>query len=95
MSAYIQIGQTALRDPATGEFLPAVPLFIRAEDREKCQPEVLIDGDAFQQEMAKKFAAYKREERKAKKTKAERMAEIDARLEEQLKELAEAEKKAR
>lgn len=29
---YIQIGVTALRDPATGEFLPAVPLYIKAED---------------------------------------------------------------
>lgn len=29
---YIQVGVTALRDPATGEFLPAVPLYIRAED---------------------------------------------------------------
>ena len=29
---YIQVGVTALRDPATGGFLPAVPLYIRAED---------------------------------------------------------------
>lgn len=29
---FIQVGVTALRDPATGEFLPAVPLFIKAED---------------------------------------------------------------
>jgi hypothetical protein len=29
---YAQIGQTALRDPATGEFLPAIPLYARAED---------------------------------------------------------------
>ena len=29
---YIQVGVTALRDPATGEFLPAVPLYIKAED---------------------------------------------------------------
>lgn len=29
---FIQVGVTALRDPATGEFLPAVPLFIRADD---------------------------------------------------------------
>ena len=32
MSEYIQIGVTALRDPVTGEALPAVPLYIRAED---------------------------------------------------------------
>lgn len=29
---YIQIGYTALRNPATGEYLPAVPLYIKAED---------------------------------------------------------------
>lgn len=29
---YIQIGVTALRDPVSGEFLPAVPLYIKAED---------------------------------------------------------------
>lgn len=29
---FIQVGVTALRDPATGEFLPAVPLYIRADD---------------------------------------------------------------
>ena len=28
---YIQVGFTALRDPATGDFLPAVPLYIKAE----------------------------------------------------------------
>lgn len=28
---YIQVGQTALRSPS-GDFLPAVPLYIRAED---------------------------------------------------------------
>jgi DNA-directed RNA polymerase subunit RPC12/RpoP len=31
MENYIQVGQTALRSPS-GEFLPAVPLFIRGED---------------------------------------------------------------
>ena len=29
---YIQIGFTSLRKPGTGEFLPSVPLFIRASD---------------------------------------------------------------
>lgn len=28
---FIQVGVTALRDPATGDFLPAVPLYIKAE----------------------------------------------------------------
>lgn len=30
---YIQVGVTAMRDPATGEYLPAVPLYIRSDDR--------------------------------------------------------------
>lgn len=29
---FIQVGVTALRDPATGDFLPAVPLYVKAED---------------------------------------------------------------
>lgn len=33
---YIEIGFTALRDPATGDYLPAVPLYIRAS---KCAQE--------------------------------------------------------
>lgn len=32
MNEYIQIGVTALRDPVTGEPLPAVPLYVRARD---------------------------------------------------------------
>lgn len=67
MSEFIQVGQTAMRDPATGDFLPAVPLYVRAEDREKVEAPV-IDGDALQRTLAKKFAMYKQEERKAKRT---------------------------
>jgi len=66
---YIQVGTTAMRDPVTGEFLPSVPLFIREEDRKACEPPVLIDGDALQRELAKKFAQYKREEKKRKSRK--------------------------
>lgn len=39
MSKYIEIGFTALRDPATGGFLPAVPLYIEATEEAK-------DGEA-------------------------------------------------
>lgn len=39
---YIQIGVTALRDPGTGEFLPAVPLYIRADDSAAAGEESLI-----------------------------------------------------
>ena len=40
---YIQVGVTALRDPATGEFLPAVPLYIKAEDGAEEAEEKLIE----------------------------------------------------
>lgn len=40
---YIQVGVTALRDPVTREFLPAVPLYIRAEDAEECAEEKLVE----------------------------------------------------
>ena len=40
---YLQIGVTALRDPATGAFLPAVPLYIRAEDNAAAEEQHLID----------------------------------------------------
>ncbi|MBR3741105.1 MAG: hypothetical protein IKQ80_07540 [Clostridia bacterium] len=41
---YIQIGVTALRDPATGEFLPAVPLYIKAEAGAEEAEQKVIDG---------------------------------------------------
>lgn len=47
---YIQIGVTALRDPATGGFLPAVPLYIKATDSARAGEERLI------QDMARLFA---------------------------------------
>ena len=28
---YIQVGVTALRNPATGEYMPVVPLYVKAE----------------------------------------------------------------
>ena len=40
---YIQVGVTALRDPATGDFLPAVPLYIKAEDGAEEAEEKLIE----------------------------------------------------
>ena len=40
---YIQIGVTALRDPATGDFLPAVPLYIMAEDGAEEAEQALMD----------------------------------------------------
>lgn len=39
---FIQIGVTALRNPANGEFLPAVPLYIKAEDGAEEAEEKLV-----------------------------------------------------
>lgn len=60
---YIQVGVTALRDPATGEFLPAVPLYIKAEDGAEEAEEKLIEdlGKLF----AQRIKAYKDGCRKA------------------------------
>ena len=57
--AYIQVGVTALRDPVTGDFLPAVPLFIRAEDGARADEERLIAdlGKLMAQRIARYQAA--------------------------------------
>lgn len=39
---YIQVGVTALRDPTTGGFLPAVPLYIKAKGSAEEAEEQLI-----------------------------------------------------
>ena len=72
MDGYIQIGTTALRDPGTGDFLPAVPLYIRAEDRELVQVPVIC-GEDLARTLAEKFKAYKQAE-KAEKKKAGKTA---------------------
>lgn len=41
---YIQIGYTALRDPKTGDYLPAVPLYIKA-DGDAGEAEQKVIGD--------------------------------------------------
>ena len=38
---FIQVGVTAMRDPNTGEFLPAVPLYIKADDKAVASEEKL------------------------------------------------------
>ena len=40
---YIQVGFTAMRDPADGSFLPAVPLYIEADQSATAGEERLID----------------------------------------------------
>lgn len=50
---YIQVGFTALREPGTGEFLPAVPLYIKAEDgAEEAEQRLVQDlGKLFAERM--------------------------------------------
>lgn len=41
---FIQIGYTALRNPADGSYLPAVPLYIKAEDEaEEAEQQLISD----------------------------------------------------
>lgn len=56
MSKFVEIGFTALRDPATGEFLPAVPLYIEeTEDAKGSESTMIKDiGCVF----AEKFKQY-------------------------------------
>lgn len=44
MAEYIQVGFTAMRDPATKEFLPAVPIYIEATPEAK-QAEAKLTQD--------------------------------------------------
>ena len=50
---YIQVGVTALRDPATGGYLPAVPLYIKAtKEAEEAEQKLINDlGTLFAQQM--------------------------------------------
>lgn len=55
---YIQVGITAQREPGTGEFLPAVPLYIKVEDRESAGEEKLIrDIGALLAERMRRYEA--------------------------------------
>ena len=59
MDGFIQIGVTAARDPATGAFLPAVPLYIEATDAAKKSADGLIED--VQSLFAARFAAHLKE----------------------------------
>ena len=52
----IQVGVTALRDPVTGEFLPAVPLFIREKDAEN--PAFPKTDGGLMKELSEKMKEY-------------------------------------
>lgn len=56
MADFIQIGVTAMRDPATGGFLPAIPLFIESNSATaEAQQKLIAD-------LGKLFAARMRME---------------------------------
>lgn len=55
---YIQIGVTALRDPETGDFLPSVPLYIKATPEAKASEEKLHFDIA--KILAEKMGEYKK-----------------------------------
>ena len=46
---YIQIGYTAMRDPATGGYIPATPLYIKADEGTvKAEQKIIEDiGNLF------------------------------------------------
>ena len=55
---YIQVGVTALRDPATGDFLPAVPLYIKAEDgAEEAEEKLIEDIGKLLEERIRRYKA--------------------------------------
>ena len=53
---YIQVGETAMRDPLTGKYLHSVPLYIRADDAAVAQEGHLIES--IGQLMAAKMRQY-------------------------------------
>ena len=53
---YQQIGVTALRDPVTREYLPAVPLYVEVTDAIREYPEMDIQGLSLAMRMAAKKA---------------------------------------
>ena len=58
MSEFIQVGQTALRDPLTGTFLPSVPLYGERGDLQKgAVPQ--LDLSDIGGILAEKMKAYK------------------------------------
>ena len=65
MSEYIPVGVMAMRDPITGDFLPSVPLYVRAEDQEKVEAPVF--DDAAIRMLADKWKQYVQASRREKK----------------------------
>lgn len=66
---FIQVGVTALRDPATGGFLPAVPLYIEATpEAEEAENAMISDiGKVFAEKMKQYMDGVKEMERRSGK----------------------------
>jgi len=62
MAEYIQVGVTAMRDPKTGDFLPAVPLYIKATTEAKAAEEALLQdiSGVFAERMQQYIAGNKK-----------------------------------
>jgi hypothetical protein len=60
---FVQIGTTAIRDPATGALMESVPLFVKVDDAARVEA-VTISGDELARTLAAKFAEYKRQNKK-------------------------------
>lgn len=56
MKKYIKVGFTAMRDPATGNFLPAVPLYIESTQETAKNEENLIND--IRKVFAEKYKQY-------------------------------------
>ena len=53
MSEFIQVGLSAMRDPVTGQLLPAVPIYVEVVNGEM-PPLPVIDREAFAREIIRK-----------------------------------------
>lgn len=56
---FMQIGITAARDPLTGDYLPAVPLYIEQTDLAQKSLEALVDDFSDLEKLVAKFGQYK------------------------------------
>lgn len=61
---YIQIGVTALRDPATGDFLPSVPLYIKADEAtEEAEQQMFKEAGKSLAGLMKKYIESRQKDR--------------------------------
>lgn len=66
MSEFIPVGMTAMRDPVTGELLPAVPLYVEVTDGYS-PPMQVLDRDELARDIGKKIRAKRAAEKAGKK----------------------------